>query len=255
MPIRRFNFTGRQRIFQRDAPISLRGENGSYRFEVKFDLQKYSLPPNGLVFVEAYRQTSWKRFRFGTVGEIHAWDEPLLAEFGTCEGVLFRIRVTSAFAPRGRLLAEADQIRPRRPDRQDDARFPLLPARPDESLDAEVYRVSFDDVPMLLINSRLGDWQGLTQNTTFQSLALPAILREILTRVLHIEHYVELDDPDDWRSLWLRFAKRLPGVSDVPKQDETDRFDDWIDEAVASFSRKFQTLDRFGRYWSGESES
>lgn len=255
MSVRRLNFTGRKRIRQLDAQIALHpGEDGVYRFHADLRLDGYDLPDDARVFVEAYRQTSWMRFRFGTVGDIRPRDEPRLTEFGSSEGVLFRVRVTSAHAPRGLLLAEADKIRPRRPDREEEERLPLLPARPDESLGSEIYRVDFDDYPMLLINSHVGDWHALTQDRTFQALTLPAVLREILTRILHIEGYVELDDTEDWRSQWLRYAAALPGVSEPPGAHEPDRFDDWIGEAVASFARKFESLERFSRYWTGESD-
>lgn len=253
MPIRRLNFTGRKRIRQVDARITIRLDAHPQRFDAELRLEGYELPRSALVFVEAYRQTSWMRYRFGTVGEVHPQDEPSLSEFGTSEGVLFRVRVTSAASLRGLLLAEADKIRPHRADRDEGQRFPLLPARPDESLDAEICRIDFDDSPLLLINARVGDWQSLTQDPTFQALVLPAVLREVLTRILHIESYFELDD-DDWRSQWLRFAGSLPGVSVPPREQERDRFDDWIDDAVASFARKFQTMNRFRRYWTGETE-
>ena len=255
MSIRRLNYTGRQRIRQTDCQINLEdGKDGVSRFRADIRLNDYDLPPSALVFVEAYRQTSWMRFRFGTVAQIYPWDEPHLTDFGSSDGILFRVRVTSPYGPRGLLLAEADKIRPRRADRDDQEREPLLPARPDENLGAQIYRVDFDDYPILLINKSVGDWQGLTQDRTFQALALPAVLREILTRILHIERYMELGDEDDWRSSWLRFASHLPGVTDPPTEREEDRFDDWIEEAVASFSGKFKIMERFSHYWTGEPE-
>ncbi|HEX9723992.1 MAG TPA: hypothetical protein VGC53_06885 [Vicinamibacteria bacterium] len=256
MSIRRLNYTGRKRIRQTDCQINLEAEEGGVsRFRADIRLDGYELPPNALVFVEAYRQTSWMRFRFGTVGQIRPWDEPRLIDFSSSEGVLFRVRVTSQFAPRGVLLAEADRIRPRRADREDEDREPLLPARPVENLGAQIYKVDFQYEPILLINKDVGDWQGLTQDRTFQALALPVVLREILTRILHIEKYTELDDEVDWKSKWLRLATRLPGVTDPPLEGEGDRIDDWIDDAVASFSRKFKIMERFSHYWTGERET
>jgi hypothetical protein len=254
LPIRRLNFTGRKRIRQADARITIRPDAQGFRFDAELRLDGYDLPRNALVFVEAYRQTSWMRYRFGTVSEISPLDEPRLTEFGSCEGVLFRVRVTSASSLRGLLLAEADKIRPRRTDREDDQHLPLLPARPDESLGAEIFRLDFDDSPLLLINLGVGDWQSLTQDPTFQALVLPAVLREILTRILYIEGYFELDD-DDWRSQWLRFASGLPGVTEPPKEHESDRFDDWIDDAVSSFALRVDSIERFRHYWTGETEA
>jgi len=253
MPIRRFNYTGRKRLKQTDTRITLcEPGNGTVTFDADLDLSRYELPDEALVSVEAQRQTSWMRFPFGAVGELRVPDDRELREFDWPEGILFRVRVTSEKQPRGLLLAEASRIRPRRREEVEEERVPLLPVKPDEGLDDEVFRVDFSDRPTLLINSRVGDWRSAAKDPVFTAMAYPGAMREILARILYVEHYHDKDDDEDWRSQWLRYASLLPGVTDLPGEREEDRFDDWIDEAVASFCRRFRMYERFSGYWTGE---
>ncbi len=253
MAVRRFNYTGRKRIRQSDTSITVRESvDGTPEFDTNLALAEYELPANAVVSVEAYRQTSWMRFPCGTVADIQLPADRTLSEFDSAEGVLFRVRVTSVDEPEGLLLAEADRIRPRRPDEVQEKRVSLLPARPDGSLGDQVFRVDFSDHPLLLINSRVGDWHSVATDPGFVSMVLPAVLREILTRILWIEDYHETDDLSDWRAQWLTFAMRLPGVGGLPAQEEQDRIDDWIDEAATAFCRRFGIYGRFGQYWAGE---
>jgi len=82
-----------------------------------------------LVFVEAYRQTSWMRFDFRTVGAVTAPKDCSLTEFDSPEDILFRVKVTQANDTHV-LLAEADRIPLTRPEPSDDKRIPLLPVKP-----------------------------------------------------------------------------------------------------------------------------
>ena len=69
--IRRFNYTDRLRIRRSDVRIVLRDENGKLEFDADLRaLADYDLPPDSLVFIEAYRQTNWMRFPFGQLGAI-----------------------------------------------------------------------------------------------------------------------------------------------------------------------------------------
>lgn len=258
MAIRRLNYTGRKRIRREDVRITLYELDGSsMRFDAKLNLQPYRLPEDALVFVEAYRQTTWMRFSFGTVGKTRAEDAPVLTEFDTPEGVLFRVRVTAVHEPRGKLLAEADSIQPRKLDDEEQRRIALLPVKPDPDLGDEVWRVDFSDPPILLLNSDLADFAAVLRSPAFVSLVYPAVLREILLRVLYGEHPREVEEDDDWRAQWLRFAVSLPGMSmEVPANEaDPDKKDRFIDEAVRAFCRQHKLMKRFSAYWTGEGSS
>jgi len=252
--IRRLNYTGRKRIRREDVCITIfESDDSPPRFEARLNLGTYELPHEAQVFVEAYRQTTWMRFRFGTVGNVQPEDPLLLTDFGSPEGVLFRVRVSSLENPRGKLLAEADRIHPRKPDEQEQSRIPLLSVVPSADLGEEVFRVDFSDRPILLVNAKIPDWKVATRTPVFVSLVYPAVLREILARILHLGHPGEIEEDGDWHSQWLRFATLLPGMStDVPASDNQEAADRWIDEAVGAFCRQHKMMQHFAQYWNGE---
>ena len=254
MTIRRINFTARKRVRHADIHITVNESDAStVNFDVDMYLDEYRLPEDALIFVEAYRQTAWMRFDFGIVGAVRAPDNRALTEFDSPDAILFRVRITSGTEQKGLLLAEADGIRPSQPDERDEKRVPLLSVQSDEKLGEQIFKVNFSDRPILLINRKVGDWRALAKEPGFVSLVYPSVLREILTHVLKEEEYDDPEDRDDWRAQWLRFALLQGGVQGVPdvRGDSAEYVDDWIEEAVLSFCRRFHALKYFERFWSG----
>lgn len=256
MAIRRLNYTGRRRIRQEDFRIEVREQDSAApRFDLTVDLDQYDLPPNASVFVEAYRQTIRMRFPFGVVERLRVPNDRRLADFGSTDGVLFRIKVISQEEPRGLLLAEADRIRPIRHDEEEGERFPLLPVSPSEDLGDQVYHLDCTDRPILLVNGRLGDWRAVARDPAFFSLCYPAVLREILVRILRVDKWFSTEDGADWRCQWLLFTQLLPGAERVPSEtSDTGRIEDWIDQIIGCFCRRISGRERFDQYWSGVSQ-
>jgi hypothetical protein len=253
--IRRYNYTGRKKINRSDAQVFINDD--PLRFQAAIQLADYGLPAAARVFVEAYRQTNWMRFEFGSVGAIEAPGDCRLTEFDTREGMLFRVKVTASADPEGRLLAEADQISPNhRAETGEESRDPLLPIKP-EDLGDEVFRVDYaDGPPILKVNNRFGDWRALVRHPSFVCFALPQAFREILARILWVEEYYDTDDESAWQARWLRFASVIPGSSEPPEnKEEKERFDDWINEAVRAFARMHGLKERFNVFWAGGAES
>ena len=252
--IRRFNYTDRIRILREDVLIQLRQTDGWLAFDATLILGDYGLSEEALVFVEAYRQTSWMRFDFGTVGAVIPPQDCRLSEFDSPDDILFRVKVTQA-SDTHVLLAEADLVPLERPEESDDKRVPLLPVKP-HPLGDEIYRVDFsDDRPRLLINNAAGDWRAIAKSPAFASLVYPNVFREVLTRVVMLDGHDDESEPTNWRSLWLKLAESLPGVGDCPSStDPEDERLDWIDSAVQAFAAKLKNLARFGEYWKKEEE-
>lgn len=252
--IRKLNYTGRKKLLKEDTRIILYEREGETSFfDVSLNLKRYELPDDALVFIEAYQQTTLMRFDFGTVGRIKPASNCRLSLFDSIEGVLFRVKVTSPALPQGKLLAEGDQIRFRRSENQLDDRLPLLHVKP-EDIGHEIAKLDFSgEQPLLLVNSSAGEWQEIARSPAFAAFVYPQALREILGRILISEEYDDTEDPDDWKSKWLHFATRFPGVSDPPdaESDNSQRWD-WIEEAVASFATKLCLLNRFQEYWKEE---
>lgn len=245
MPIRRINSTGRKKILREDIQVFVhQGSDGVLTFDAILDLAEYELPPNAQVFVEAYRQSTFMRFEYGTVAAPQApsGSTRRLTEFATKDGLLFRIKVTSIGERPGQLLADGDSIPISSDEQQPDRRIPLLPPLPYE-LEEEVWRIDFAaDGPLLLVNKHVGDWKAVAASPMFRSLVFPSAMRQVLRQVIVIEAIYDDDDPRSWQSRWLSFAQSL-GVGNSPAHSAEDVEKlEWIESVVAAFSRNHRFL-------------
>jgi hypothetical protein len=216
--------------------------------------EHHKLPPSAAVFVEAYRgsSASWMRFPFGTVGTLKPPADRRLTDFDGADGILFRLRVTSS-DKQGLLLAEVDQVTPRAPGEEERSRLSILPVRSDKNLEKRIWRLDFEDGPVLLVNSVLGEKWDVVRDQVFMALVMPEILESILVRILLVERYREDEDDDDdetrdWRSQWMKFVRSIPGT--IEKPDSEEAVVEWIDQVVIAFSRQQNVLDRYETYFN-----
>jgi hypothetical protein len=251
--IRRFNYTKRIRIDKKDISITLQqGKELSFVADLA-QLKDYSLPGASQVFIEAYRQTRWMRFNWGTIENLNPSLDCTLSQFDTSDDIRFRVKVTQE-GDQHKLLAEADGISFLQPETQNDTRSPLLPVQQRE-LGEVIYQVEYDpgdDHPRLLINSLAGNYKEISRASGFQALVYPSVLREILTRYVIIDKHDGNEVPgeaDSWGTKWIKFASQLPGIGPLPDADEEDRRQDWIDQAVILFAKRIQVRAKFDAYW------
>ena len=267
--IRRFNYTGRRRIRREDVRILVRYDDGNQPvFSASLSLDRYKLPGDARVFLEAHRLTSFKRFSWGTVKQLTPDQDRSLAEFGAADGVLFRVKVVEpseeANGRPARVLVLADQLRPQRFDEAPQQSFSLLEIIPSEI--GEVWKVDFPEdggEPVLLVNQNLVKrHHELVRSDEFVSLVLPQVLRTVLTEILVNRGVDPSEAGDDWHSLWPQFARTLPGVGDAPcpidgedgKLENSDELEEWIKTAVEAFARKCRISQKFHDWWrDGES--
>ncbi|MBV6397607.1 MAG: hypothetical protein HFACDABA_03221 [Anaerolineales bacterium] len=251
--IRKFNYTDRVRIRREDISINLVVNNNQNWFDADLSrLANYEFPNESLIFLEAYRQTNWMRFDFGSVGKLTPPKNLHLRLFDSPQGIKFRVKVTAS-GEIHKLLAEANSIPLITPDNENSQDSPLLDVEPTDELGDEIYKVGFpeDGKPVLYINSELGNYKIIGRSPAFLSLALPAAVREILFRITIIQNWTDDTDMDDWRSRWIKFANSLPGNDDVPNTNDEDRLD-WIQDTVALFAKKQKLKAQFKEFWRDE---
>ena len=246
--LRRFNYTGRRKINREDVPMSL-SSSPLRTFRANLErLADYGFPEAARIYVEAYERAAYMRFPFGSIGKImeppHA--QRLLAEFEGSDTIRFRVKVVSLQAD-GQILGEADGILPLASEESDRNKLPLLPVR-SEDLGQELWKIDFPEVaqdrPVLLINIHAGDRTEVVRTASFMSLALPSVLREILTRTLLIEDAPDTDDESDWRCMWIQFGRGLLATSTAPPEDAEEKYL-WIDDVLAAFCTKFSFLTKY----------
>lgn len=239
--IRRFNYTARKRINNKDVSITLDDSTNPVSFNACFDLAPYALEPAARVFVEVYRGASFMRFDFGTVERIVPPADRRLSEI---EGVrLSRFQVKVVDDDTGRLLAANATLSPDKP-LQNEAE-PLLPLHQTD-LGNQIWKLKFDGEGVeLQLNGRIEGIDGIAKNDQgFRSLVFPAVVREVLTYVIFVRKEEEADDDEEspW-SKWLKFVstfypEKYPGPCTEKEEGREEEFFEWIDEAVEAFCSK-----------------
>ena len=85
----------------------------------------------------------------------------------------------------------------------------------------QIWKVQFDDDgPILYLNNKLAIPNArelVSKDPVFQSLVFPAIVKEILVRILVNEFDYDLDNYDDWRSKWLLFICKIIHEEEPPE--------------------------------------
>ncbi len=260
--IRKLNYTNRKKIFQGDVRISADEKDGLFYFDADLSNlsyhEKYELPPQRKVYVEAYQPSIWMRFDYGHVGKIQPPKNRALEKFDSLEGIKFRVKVTSAEGDH-RLLAEADKIRLEDEDDGLGDGYTLLNVVSQPGMGDEIYRVNFSNIdgsPDLWINNEQNK-MIVVKSKEFQTVALPSIFREILTRVIIIHKWTDdeddTDDDTDWKCQWIQFAKIYSPDPEIPNpENEQEDCFVWIDAAVAGFAKKLKLRKNFRTIWSDE---
>ena len=247
----RFNYTHRRKINRSDIEIKVQGEDKPY-FTANINLDDYNFPLDASVVIEAYRQATWMRFEFGTIGRFMPPQDTFLMDFDVPDAILFRVKVIENSCHK-KIIAMTKEIRPRSADESPDNRIPLLPLKP-HNLTHKIWDINFtDEGPLLLVNNKLNNPKFLTKSPVFQALVFPEIIKTVYSRIL----LVEMDNETDWCKNWLQFSKNLPGAMPVPNLSvslETNKGEreDWIEEISNAFSKNLNTFELFNKNW-GES--
>lgn len=248
--LRRLNYTSRKRVPLENARVTVTESKEVLAFETTLKLDGHGLPSGARVFVEAYRRMEWMRFDFGTVGAITAPVDRRLTRFESPNGILFRIRIVSPDGtPAGKLLAEADRIRPVTSERKNQDRRTLLPLQP-VSLDGELFRLDLTNDPVLLVERTLGDyWESTASSPVFQALVYPNVFRQVLATL--VDQWPDDDDVDGWQADWAAMARSIPGFEPPPPANEEESTKAaWIDARVSAFARSHRLLDLFNTAWT-----
>lgn len=169
---------------------------------------------------------------------------------------LFRVKVVDESREHGQILAEVDGLSPLNGDEAAANRLSLLPVET-EDLGHAVWRLDFSNGrPVLVLNRNIENMAVIARgDDQFFSLVYPAVVQNVLVRILQVEECSDVDgDADDWRCQWLKFVCQLPGVTEPPKPAEDgdeealrEQQMEWIERAATGFCERYQVRDRFVR--------
>lgn len=243
MSIRRLNYTKRKKLTLDQVHIALSpaGQGRLRMFTADLTLPS-GLPGDARIFVEAYRSSPAARMRFdyGTVSALQAppAGQRQLTEFDDdLPPPLFRVKITDNNEQPGRLVADAQRIRPLDPDEQPDKQRGILYTmwRDNDGLVWELDILDEVRGPVLYIDQTADPYKELPGRIEFKALVYPEIMRRMLTRALADD---SRDDPEGWQHTWLQFPRQTFGFMDPPPtRDDLDENKDWVDTAVRACSR------------------
>jgi hypothetical protein len=246
--IRKFNFTGRKKIKRSLVRVDLRRDADAVRcFDIALSLDEMALPADAHVYVEAYHRTAYQRFDCGTVADLHLPEDRRLLRFSETMRPLFRVKVVDRSGGLGRILAALDKVRPQSVDDLPLGAQSLLFVEYDD-LGNAIWQLDLDgDWPVLRLNRNAEEISLVaSSDKRFLPLVYPEVFRQILVRVLLVDEHSDPYCDDDWPSLWLQLAVRLPEVGTPPERRRADQ-GAWIDKAVESFSRNYKMLEMFNQ--------
>ena len=246
---RRFNYTNRQRILQSDLSFAIvEDDQGRPKFHADIDLANYDLPPTAKVWVEAYDRNAFMRFPFGSAESPGNETPTTLTDFVGTDSYYFRVKVVNDDM-HSRLFAVADSISPVRKHDEDESAKSLLRVTT-RDLGPVPWELEYPiaDHPLLVINSQIDAGKSLARsNQFFQALVFPAVLEQVLRRILLEDSYRPSGDPDDddmWKEGWLEFSGSLSSSARLPiDQDLTrDELEQWIEDSRRAFCLELNAI-------------
>ncbi|MGH2506020.1 MAG: hypothetical protein ACRDHZ_01145 [Ktedonobacteraceae bacterium] len=245
---RRFNYTSRIRLLEKDITISLAEDSGRKRFYIDIDLGKYALPNDAPIFIEAYDRYAIMHYSYGTVGTPSPPKPCFLDAFPDSDSFLFRIKIVSS-SEHSKILALAKSIKPLRVDEEQAPSKSLLRTST-RHLHGKVWQLEFYETehPVLYIDDSIDAGISLPrQDIFFQALVFPTIIESVLKWILRDREYVPTGDPDpddEWKEQWLEFAASIPGSHPLPVDQEIDEgaINDWVEECARLFSENQKSV-------------
>jgi len=241
--IRRFNYTGRRKLPTENISLRLLRRDGAMSFEAQIvNFDTLGLPGSSQIFVEAYHQSTYMRFDFGTIAQPQIPPDRELTEFYDGSPVNFRVKIVDTSGETGRILAVADRLNPFRDD--DEIKGdPLIPVRMVGGMGQEIWRVVWGaSGPVLELNQeQAGIKETVLKKPIFRSMVLPEVLRTVLTRIL-IDEMDRDEEYAERAKLWLKFAATFHNEAE-PDDRESPIVDGWVNRAVQSFCSRHRFFD------------
>jgi hypothetical protein len=232
--IRKYNYTGRQKIANERIQIRQLTRSGIAAFEAKININDLGFPDYAKIYIEPYFKSSFMRFDFGTVARHIHPENTLLDEIPVTDKILFRVKVVDESSKQGLILGYADELIPTLGDTIG-GKKPLLPVDYND-LGNKIWKLDFrDDGPYLSVNKTIDRITELVKNNLqFFSLVYPEIIRQIAQKIIS-EEDIELDDLTTWQGQWIQYFKTTLGITYKPDEE---REDIWCEEIVEAFCRK-----------------
>jgi hypothetical protein len=250
--VRRFNYTGRQRITRDRVHLAiLRGETCP-ELTAKVDLDGLDFAPTDRVVIEVHLQSVLERIEMGSAAAPKSLVAIPLRRFTEIDGLRCRVKVIATEEPgAGMIRGIADHLRPRGDATDEQAGRSLLPFVPDATLGQRVWRLdTSEDSPIVRVNPMGGDWRTIVREPRFAQLVMPELLDGIVRWVASMRLGDEEDGPI---ADWVAFVDALGVDSDALVQGAgAEEVDLVVEEVVSRFCARFGFADALAKGFAEE---
>jgi hypothetical protein len=236
---KRINFTGRKKLASEHLDIRINRPDGQRyaTFAATLDpaLTK-GLEKDAKVYVEPYAVSSSMRFDFGTVSNPQVPSDTALSQLDRDDSFLFRIKVVDESGQVGRILADANGIRPKDSQAEGISRKALFPVHWLD-LGELIWRVDYNQHtgPALQLTTKVSDFPNrLKQDALLQGTIYPQAFREVLWILLKQNDF---DDEAEWVKNWREFIKKLIGTDFDELSSEDEDLESVVEDTVRLFAR------------------
>ncbi|MBN9350062.1 MAG: hypothetical protein J0H55_05190 [Chitinophagaceae bacterium] len=239
--IRRYNYTGRKKLFTEKIKINEVAKNGRKQFQVSFDLKDSGFPDDACIYIEPYFKSSFLRFHFGTIARILLPDTTDVSDLPTTDQLLYRVKIVDEKFKHGLILATAD-IKGTLTDNPDAGKQSILPVD-FVDLGNRVWALDFRiNGPVLAVNSLLNkiNIREKIKQEEFFSLVYPEVIKRIALKLAKTAGFFQ-DELSGWQSEWLTFFREVLMKADKPQNDD-DLIEEWCNDMSDAFARKYQVF-------------
>lgn len=232
------NYTNRKRIDKKEVLFSFTEDQAETpEFNVLFKMDMSAYPPDASVYVEAYHKETRQRFYFGKASRITPPEDRKLTQLDLSGSIQFRVLIVDESGKNGLLLASGTKLNAKTDDDNDKSSLLSVKSVPLGQIPWKV-QMENGEPPILLLNNRIpNSIEKMRNDQVFQSLILPAALKEILTFILWNE-----DDQSDQAQKWFAFTNDF--AESKPKTQDPSELLSWADEVVSEFAKRFDLSDR-----------
>ncbi len=229
---RTLNYTNRRRIEKHEVLFSFTEDGGNIpEFEALFEFNS-EYPKDASLYVEAYYRETRQRFDFGKVSKITPPKNCKLDELDLSGSIQFDVLIVDKSRKHGLVLARGTRFKADSDDGEENNRSSILPVKKAQ-LGQLPWKVEIEsgELTKLCLNDSIPNAiEKINNDAVFQSLILPAALKEILTFYLWNE-----DQDSEEAKRWFAFADDF--AESRPKSEDPSELLEWVEEVVEEFAK------------------
>jgi hypothetical protein len=243
--IRKYNYTGRKKIFTKNIRITETITKNSKKFDFSCDFKGMEFPDEAKVFVEPYFKSTFKRFDFGSISRLNSPESLDISDLPSTDQIRYRIKVVDLATKNGLIIGYAD-VSGELINNENVGKQSILPVD-FVDLGKRVWTLEFRSTgPVLAINEKLNNIRDIIRsNDFFFSLVYSEVIKRIAVEITSPSDFDE-DELTGWQYEWIMFFRKvLLHLQPLKKDADDETKEEWCNDVADAFARKYFVFDKF----------